>query len=269
MALALALPLTLFVFYFFPVLREIVTPSFSAPHNATPLPAPTAGFIGQQLAHARVKTAWNDKAAIVRRNLRDNALSENDLNILISVYKDERLLEIHAKNARATNFKKVAAYDLCRLSGKLGPKRKQGDQQVPEGFYHINRFNPASSYYLSLGINYPNSADRKKSAATDLGGDIFIHGDCVTVGCLPMTDDKIKEIYLYAVHAKNSGQVKIPVYIFPFKMTAATFARHAEKHRNEPELLAFWRNLQTGFERFTAKNMALNFSIDEDGGYRF
>ncbi|GHT96540.1 hypothetical protein AGMMS49545_21770 [Betaproteobacteria bacterium] len=257
------------VFYFFPILREIVTPSFFAPHTATQLPAPTNGFIGEQLAHARVKTAWNDKADIVRRNLRDHALSENDLNILISVYKDERRLEIHAKRARATKFKKVAEYALCRLSGKLGPKRKQGDRQVPEGFYHINRFNPESSYYLSLGINYPNSADRKKSTATDPGGDIFIHGDCVSVGCLPMTDDKIKEIYLYAVHAKNSGQTEIPVYIFPFKMTAATLTRHAKKHRNEPELLAFWRNLQTGFERFTAENTALKFSVDEQGEYRY
>jgi murein L,D-transpeptidase YafK len=269
LALALALPLILSVFYFFPILREIVTPSFSAPHNATPLPAPADGFIGQQLVHARVKVAWNDKAEMVRRNLHNNALSENDLNILITVYKDEKLLEIHAKRASETKFKKVAEYDVCWLSGQLGPKRQQGDRQVPEGFYHLDRFNPASSYYLSLGINYPNPADRKKSSAPDPGGDIFIHGGCVTVGCLPMTDDKIKEIYLYAVHARNSGQQQIPVYLFPFRMTDAAFVRHAEKHRNAPELLAFWRNLKTGFERFTMENTALDFSIDENGEYRY
>lgn len=70
---------------------------------------------------------------------------------------------------------------------------------------------------MSLGLNYPNLSDRKKSKATNLGGDIFIHGDCVTIGCLPMTNELIKEIYLYAIYAKNNGQEKIPVYIFPIQ----------------------------------------------------
>lgn len=86
--------------------------------------------------------------------------------------------------------------------------------QVPECFYNIEIFNPASSYYLSLGINYPNLSDKIKGEKSKLGGDIFIHGSTVTIGCILITDDKIKEVYIYSIYAKENGQNKIP---FPFK----------------------------------------------------
>jgi murein L,D-transpeptidase YafK len=120
-----------------------------------------------------------------------------------------------------------------------------------------------------LAFNYPNAADRRKRRANDPGGDILIHGKCLIVGCLPMADDKIEEICLYAVHAKNSGQEKIPAYIFPFRMTDAAFARYAEQYWDAPELLAFWRNLKPGFERFEAKQTELDFSINANGDYRY
>lgn len=103
-------------------------------------------------------------------------------------------------------FRLIKDYQICSLSGELGPKRQQGDLQVPEGFYWIDRFNPASNFYLSLGINYPNQFDRILGKSGELGGDIFIHGGCVTIGCIPITDDKIKELYLIAVEAKSNGQ---------------------------------------------------------------
>jgi hypothetical protein len=150
---ALLALLLLMVLHSFPILREIVPLSFFATPNETPPPAPTTGFIGQQITHARVKAAWNDKANIVRRNLRQHTLSENNLNILVSVYKDEKRLEIHAKSgSSAAQFRKVAEYEIYQLSGQPGPKHQQGDRQTPEGFYHIDRFNPASRYYLSLGV---------------------------------------------------------------------------------------------------------------------
>jgi murein L,D-transpeptidase YafK len=151
----------------------------------------------------------------------------------------------------------------------LGPKRRNGDRQVPEGFYHIDRFNPFSNFYLSLGINYPNPSDRKKSRAQRLGGDIFIHGSCVTIGCLPMTDDKIREIYLYAVHARNNGQTNIPVYIFPFRMTEGNFETYKQKYRQNQELIAFWTNLKTGFDKFERTKEALHISVNKDGNYDF
>jgi murein L,D-transpeptidase YafK len=81
---------------------------------------------------------------------------------MLLAYKEEQELELYAKNKAEVTFKKIARYSICQKSGQLGPKRKQGEDQVPEGFYHIDRFNPASFYHLSLGINYPNAADQKK-----------------------------------------------------------------------------------------------------------
>ncbi|WGU69538.1 L,D-transpeptidase family protein [Capnocytophaga canimorsus] len=141
-------------------------------------------------------------------------------------------------------YRKIISYPICSRSGKLGPKRKQGDGQVPEGFYHIDRFNPSSNFYLSLGLNYPNLSDKRKSKVHDLGGDIFIHGACVTVGCLPMTDNYIKEIYLLATYARNNGQNKIPVYLFPFKMTDKNMQIYKGKYKYNEELISFWNNLK-------------------------
>ena len=154
----------------------------------------------------------------------------------------------------------LSAEGICSKSGKIGPKRKQGDGQVPEGFYLIDRFNPASSFFLSLGINYPNLSDKKKSNATNLGGDIFIHGSCVTIGCLPMTDDKIKEIYLYAINAKNNGQQKIPFYIYPFRMTEEKFTKYKNKYSTKTELIDFWTNIKLGYDKFE-KDKVKNYNL--------
>ena len=151
----------------------------------------------------------------------------------------------------------------------MGPKRKQGDNQVPEGFYHIDAFNPFSNFYLSLGLNYPNQSDRKKSKAANLGGDIFIHGDCVTIGCLPMTNDKIKEIYIYAIQARQSGQLKIPVYIFPFRQTDENMKKYKSTYQNNQELLGFWNNLKVGYDKFQKDFQELKVRVDANGNYLF
>jgi len=163
----------------------------------------------------------------------------------------------------------LANFSICSRSGNLGPKRQYGDYQVPEGFYQIAQYNPASSYYLSLGLNYPNLSDRKKSKASNLGGDIYIHGACVTIGCMPMTDDKIKEIYLYAIYAKQNGQSSIPVYVFPFKMNNQNFTQYQEKYSNDTELISFWKNIKQGFDIFTKTNKELKYSVEKNGDYCF
>lgn len=99
-------------------------------------------------------------------------------------------MDIYAKKREDSTYKKLITYKICAKSGHLGPKRRQGDRQVPEGFYHINHFNPNSNYHLSLMINYPNASDKIKSQAPNPGGNICIHGSCVTIGCLPMTRSK-------------------------------------------------------------------------------
>lgn len=224
-------------------------------------------FLDEQKRYARVRTAIKEKDALIKQNIINNNIKLNEMNILITAYKQEDILEIYAKNKNDKTYKKIAEYKIAAKSGILGPKRMEGDLQVPEGFYYIDRFNPASSYYLSLGINYPNEADRKKSNAKKLGGDIFIHGANVTIGCMPMTDDKIKEIYLYAIYAKDNGQSKIPVYIFPFKMTDNNFNYYKKIY--ESSLIDFWKNIKEGYDIFQNTKKEITIRIDNNGNYIF
>jgi murein L,D-transpeptidase YafK len=158
-------------------------------------------------------------------------------------------------------------YPFCNSSGALGPKRRQGDGQIPEGFYHIDRFNPLSNFHLSLGINYPNQADRIRGGSGDLGGDIFIHGGCVTIGCVPITDELIKEVYLIAVEAKTAGQGRIPVHIFPARMGAKGMRQLEGAASGNQELLDFWRNLKSGYDSFEQNRRLPSVTVDRQGRY--
>ncbi|MBK6976625.1 MAG: hypothetical protein IPH28_05515 [Cytophagaceae bacterium] len=148
--------------------------------------------------------------------MKEKGFENKPFQIFIRAFKQEKSLELWIKSGKSSEFFFAENLQNRCFFGNFRSKRKEGDLQVPEGFYHIDRFNPLSSYYLSLGINYPNASDMKLSYKEKPGGDIFIHGSDVTVGCLPLTDDLIKEVYLIAAMAKNYGQIE--VHIFPFKM---------------------------------------------------
>lgn len=227
------------------------------------------GFIAAQKKYARVRTAYQEKEGLLTEQLKKLNLSLDNLNLLIVAYKSEKKMELYAKNKTASTYTLLTTYDICARYGELGPKRMMGDNQVPEGFYHIDRFNPNSSYYLSLGLNYPNQSDRKKSKASNLGGDIFIHGECVTIGCMPMTNDKIKEIYLLAIQSYQNGQQQIPVYVFPFKMTEENFKNYKGTYASNPSLIAFWENLKAGSDKFYSQFKQLTVTIDKEGNYIF
>ncbi|OFY92566.1 MAG: hypothetical protein A3K10_04015, partial [Bacteroidetes bacterium RIFCSPLOWO2_12_FULL_31_6] len=196
------------IFSFFLVIIFFVFCAFTIDSN----------FKKEQLKSSHVKQAYAEKWSSLKTQLNQLNVDTNSFNIFIRIFKKEAILELWAKSSKDTCFKLFNTYDICASSGDLGPKRKQGDGQVPEGFYEISVFNPYSSYYLSLGINYPNQSDRIISGKGDLGGDIMIHGNCVTIGCIPITDDKIKEVYTLAVEAHSKGQAKIQVHSFPAKM---------------------------------------------------
>ena len=226
-------------------------------------------FLATQKRYPRVRTIISEKENKIINRLKEKNIKIDKVNILMVVYKSESKLELFAKNNSDLGYKSLGIYDICSKSGNLGPKRKEGDYQVPEGFYFINRFNPFSNYYLSLGLNYPNLSDKRKSKAKKLGGDIFIHGNCVTIGCIPVTDYKIKEIYLYAINAKNNGQRKIPVYIFPFKMTDRNIIKYKNDYSSKPELIEFWNNLKSGYDKFINNKKELKIYIDKTGNYIF
>lgn len=209
----------------------------------------SGSFKESQLKYSRVRQAYKDKESNMLTLLKNKQIDRNELNIYLRAFKNERQIELWGKNASDTEYTLIKTYEVCRTSGGLGPKRKQGDLQIPEGFYHIDRFNPYSNFYLSLGINYPNKSDKVLGVNGKLGGDIFIHGACVTIGCLPITDDQIKELYIFCIEAKNNGS-KIPVTIFPARLVDNEYVRLTDKYKSDADKIGLWTDLKKGYQLF-------------------
>lgn len=185
--------------------------------------------------------------------------------VFLRAFKSEQQLELWIQDS--TTFRLFRTYSICKVPGLLGPKRKEGDLQVPEGLYWIEVFNPKSSYHLSMGINYPNASDLILSDPKKPGGEIYIHGNCVSVGCLPITDEKIRELYLLASDARDAGQQQIPVHIFPCRMTPEN--RKNLLALNRQELLPFWDNLGEAYDFFERRKILPTYTIESaTGRYR-
>jgi murein L,D-transpeptidase YafK len=225
-------------------------------------------FKSSQLKYPRVRETYSEKEAALRKEYKEHGFNFEKQNVFIRVFKEEEELELWIKNSKNT-YTLFKTYPICSASGRLGPKRKIGDNQVPEGFYHIDRFNPQSNFYLSLGLNYPNASDKILSDKKNPGGDIFIHGNCVSIGCMAMTDDKIKEIYLITVEAKNAGQAIIPVNIFPFRMTEKNMFNARAAYGENKFLIEFWENLKMGFDYFEKMKKLPTVSVNNNGKYVF
>ena len=174
-----------------------------------------SSFIDYQKTFPRPDESFRRKEDTLQKQFEAKKLKWPANYIYIRSFKYDSQLEVWVKDEIKDAFKLFKTYKVCALAGTLGPKRMEGDYQVPEGFYYINEFNPRSHYYLSLGINYPNVSDKMLSDSLRPGSAIYIHGSCVTVGCIPITDQQIDELYILAAHAKNQGQDYIPVHIFP------------------------------------------------------
>ncbi|MGV6871448.1 L,D-transpeptidase family protein [Pseudochelatococcus sp. B33] len=168
--------------------------------------------------------------------------------ILIRSFKKEAEFEIWKRGADG-RYALLKTYPICRWSGQLGPKKKEGDRQAPEGFYTITQasMNPNSSYYLSFDMGYPNAFDR---AYGRTGSHLMVHGACSSAGCYSMTDEQIAEIYAIGREAFNGGQRKFQYQAYPFRMTPENMA----KHRLDPNI-AFWRNLKEGWDHFEATRL--------------
>ena len=226
-------------------------------------------FKQEQQKYPRVR-----QARINTQDSRDSLFRAAGLNdslyrIYLRAFKHERLLELWARNDTGKTFKHLKNYKFTAFCGDLGPKRYQGDLQIPEGFYHVDRFNPHSSYHLSLGINYPNRSDRIRKTRDNPGGDIFIHGNRVTIGCIPIGDKAIEELYIIAVDAKSSGQTMIPVHIFPYRLNDSVKADlFIDYIINQPELDSFWKELNPIYKYFERNYRLPDITIDEKGRYR-
>jgi murein L,D-transpeptidase YafK len=162
---------------------------------------------------------------------------------LIRTYKKEAELEIWKMKSNG-EYARLKTYPMCRWSGQLGPKKREGDMQVPEGFYTIapGQMNPNSHYYLAFNVGYPNAYDRSLGRT---GGNVMVHGVCSSAGCFSMTDEQVADIYAIARDSFGGGQREIQLQSYPFHMTAENMA----KFRLDPNI-DFWKNLKEGSDHF-------------------
>jgi len=231
------------------------------------LPTETA-FAVDQVRHDRVLDARVAARFNIKRLFHERGISYPAAEMFLRIFKRERSLEVWVRETGGTQFELLKTYAICALAGELGPKRRQGDNQTPEGFYYIDFFNPRSDYHLSLHLDYPNARDRANGLqGSDLGGDIFIHGGCNSAGCLALTDDGIKELYWLAVEARGVGQQRIPVHIFPARLEDQDLALLRQAFRSQPDLAAFWNMLKPGYDFFEQNRRIPAVSVDARGGY--
>lgn len=211
--------------------------------------------------HARAAAAAAKVLPALRRDMGEKGMSPGDA-IFLRAFKEERELELFVKKKGSGKYELFRTYRVAGTSGVPGPKLREGDGQVPEGFYFVplKAMNPDSRYHLSFNIGYPNAYDRSLGRT---GSHIMIHGNTVSIGCLAMTDAKIEEIFTLADAALRNGQPFFRVHIFPFRMTGERLERAA----GSPHA-GFWENLREGYERFEESGNPPEADV-KDGRYVF
>jgi len=178
-----------------------------------PVPTPLPKIIKwKQTVESVLDIIETDAKARLKKNLNLAGYKKGfPKKLILLAFKEEQKLEVYSKDEK--DIKLIKSYPFKGFSGKLGPKLKEGDKQIPEGIYEVAHLNPNSSYHLSIKINYPNEFDKSKTEfknVKELGGDIFIHGKSVTIGCIPIGDLAIEEVFLLTQKAmKNRVKVII------------------------------------------------------------
>lgn len=227
-------------------------------------------FVEQQLMHSRVVDARLDTKFELKALFAERGLAYPPRDLYFRLFKQEQLLEVWVRDTPgADTYTLLREYPICAIPGRPGPKTRIDDFQAPEGFYYIEGFNPESEFHLSLRLNYPNAADRIIGVTDALGGDIYIHGGCSTVGCFPMTDETMRELYWLAVEARGAGQSVIPVHIFPARLNSGGMRWLSETFARDRQLVAFWENLRVGYAYFEEHRRLPVISVDGHGRYLF
>jgi murein L,D-transpeptidase YafK len=163
----------------------------------------------------------------------------------VRIFKREHKLELWLRRSDG-RYALFRDYDICKFSGELGPKLKEGDRQSPEGFYRVaqSQLNPNSRHHLSFNLGFPNAFDRQLGRT---GSALMVHGGCSSIGCYAITDASVDEVYAVVEAALNNGQDAVDVHVFPFRMTAAALAAEGGN-----TWVPFWRNLKAGYDLFEA-----------------
>ncbi len=214
---------------------------------------------------------YNKMEDSIKKQFKKQNLVWPPAEMYVRSFKYDRQLEVWVKGDSKEPFKLFKTYKVCMQSGTMGPKRMEGDYQVPEGFYYINEFNPNSAYHLSLGLNYPNSSDKILSDGNRPGSNIYIHGNCVSTGCIPITDVPMEELFIIASNVKEQGsQDFIPVHVFPVRYNVKKSMEYLSAMiKDKPSLQAFNANIKSAFDFFETKKKLPVIMVNQKGEYVF
>ncbi len=227
-----------------------------------------SSFIDFQKSFSRVAFAMRTKEDTLRKQFAAANIAWPPKQIYIRSFKYDSQLEVWVRNTDNEKFKLFKTYKVCAMAGTLGPKRLQDDYQVPEGFYYINQFKPNSNYHLALGIDYPNESDRILSDSLLPGGSIYIHGNCVTTGCIPILDNQIEEVYLLAALAKSSGEDFIPVHIFSVRYNSPKSMQYLSRiTKDNQDVQKFEVKLKEVYDYFEDHKALPFITINKKGEY--
>jgi murein L,D-transpeptidase YafK len=210
------------------------------------------------MANARLEGVRAARSEDVKQLLSKAGLPERVDTVYLRAFKEEKVIELWAGPAKGP-LTLVKTYPICAASGEPGPKRKEGDLQVPEGLYEIVEFNPASNFHLSMKVSYPNASDRVRSDPKRPGGLIYLHGNCASIGCIAIEDGPIEEVFLIAQASRSRPRIDI----FPARLEAAWL----EAHQDSPHA-GLWAELAPAFAQFEQSRRPAAFSVDATGAYK-
>jgi hypothetical protein len=210
----------------------------------------------------RAEVALENRKAVVEALFDEAGVTFPPAQVFLRVFKKEGELEAWASSEKGGEMKRIATYQICKISGDIGPKRREGDMQVPEGFYRIEYFWPDSAFYLAGKVSYPNGLDRQLGGPAP-GGEIMLHGGCASIGCISMSDERMEELYVMGTSVYFKGE-PVNIHIFPTRDMRALLdsGEHAEHH-------AFWENLADGLESFERDHRVPVVRIGFQGKYEF
>ena len=228
-------------------------------------------FTEMKKSSPKVTDVYNRMQDSIKSQFKKQNLVWPPAEMYVRSFKYDRQLEVWVKNDPKEPFKLFKTYKVCMQSGTMGPKRIEGDYQVPEGFYYINEFNPNSAYHLSLGINYPNSSDRILSDGQRPGNNIYIHGNCVSTGCIPISDVPMEEVFIIASSVKEQGhQEFIPVHVFPIRYNVKKSVEYLNTTiKDNAYLQLFSNNIKPVFDYFETKKQLPVIMVNQKGEYVF
>jgi len=244
---------------------QLTIPTPLAPAPTLVPPEPEGSTMGTPLPDSvdRVAFARGRHGESIKRHCAEAGVDYPPRQLFLRAFKHESEVEAWGSD-RDEPMKLIKTWPLTARSGVLGPKRREGDRQIPEGCYRVVIFNPKSNFHLSLGLDYPNAADLVHSDKEKPGFDIYIHGSDRSIGCLAVGDDMIEELYLLAEDFRSAHRIAIPVHIFPARMEGNGWD---ELRQQYPQHVNFWAELESIYKAFETAKLVPKVKVNDAGAY--